>query len=248
MSFETWQWAIAVAGALLVGLAKTGVPGLSMLFIVMFAAIMPAKASSGLVLPLLICGDIVAVASYRRHTQWHYLWRLFPWTALGVVAGYFAMSRIDDRIAKLMIGFIVVSLVVLHLVRSRRAKKAGAEDVPHPWWFAALVGVLAGFTTLVANAAGPLMTIYLLSMKLPKMEFVGTGAVYFFLMNCFKVPFMMGLGSITWASFSMNLWLFPAVIAGAFAGKWLLGFINQKVFEQMALWLSLVAGLKLLFF
>lgn len=244
MTLEPWQWALAVAAALLVGVSKTGVAGLGLLPVVLFAQILPAKQATGVVLPLLVLGDVIAVASYRRHTQWRYLWRLFPWTAAGVVAGYVALGRIDDRQARVLIGVIVLALLALHVIRRRRTAEAGGE---HAAWFAPAIGVLAGFTTLVANAAGPLMVIYLLAMRLPKMEFVGTGAVFFLLLNLFKVPFMVNLGLINGPSFALNLWLAPVVLAGAWLGRRILVKLDQKRFENLALALSAAAGLRMLF-
>ncbi len=244
MTLEPLQWVLAVLGALLVGVSKTGIAGLGMLFVVIFAQILPAKQSTGVVLPLLCFGDLVAVASYRQHTQWRFLWRLFPWTAVGVLLGFFALGRIDDRQAKVLIGGIVLVLLAVHVLR--RGKVGVGERGEHGWWFAAIFGVLAGFTTLVANAAGPLMVIYLLAMRLPKMEFVGTGAVFFMLLNLFKVPFMVNLGLINAQSFAFNLWLAPAVFAGAWAGRKILVKVDQRLFENLALGLSAAAGLKLL--
>jgi uncharacterized membrane protein YfcA len=245
MHFEPWQWTLAIVAALLVGVSKTGVAGIGILFVVLFAQIMPAKQATGVVLPLLCFGDIVAVLSYRRHARWQFLWRLFPWTAAGVVCGYLALGRLDDRQARLMIGLIVLALLALHLLRRWRA--IGNEAADHGWWFAPLVGVMAGFTTLVANAAGPLMVIYLLAMRLPKMEFVGTSAVFFLLLNLFKVPFMVNLGLINRESFSFNLWLAPAVLAGGLLGRKLLPKIDQRLFENLALTLSALAALDLIF-
>lgn len=244
MTFDSWQWALAAASALLVGVSKTGITGLGMLPVVLFSLIMPPKQATGLVLPLLCFGDIVAVASYRRHASWPHLWRLFPWAAVGVVCGYFAMGRIDNRQAQLLIGGIVLALVALHLIRRWRG---GGHETEHGPWFAPTLGVLAGFTTLVANAAGPLMAIYLLAMRLPKMEYVGTAAVFFMLLNLFKVPFMAHLGLINAESFKLNLLLAPAVLIGTLVGKKILANLNQKLFENLALGLSAAAGLKLLF-
>lgn len=243
MSFEVWEWAVLVTGAFFVGVSKTGIAGLGMLFVVMFAQVLPAKEATGLVLPLLCFGDLIAVASYRQHTQWRFLWRLFPWTAAGVVGGYFALGRIGNREAQVMIGIIVLALLGLHL--ARRKKHVGEGE--HGVWFAPTIGGLAGFTTMVANAAGPLMAIYLLAMRLPKMEFVGTGAVFFMLINLFKVPFMVNLGMINRDSFTLNLWLAPAVFLGAWVGRKILVKIDQRLFENLALALSAVAGVKLLF-
>jgi uncharacterized membrane protein YfcA len=248
VSFESWQWVVAALAAMLVGVSKGGIAGLGFLPVVIFAQVLPStRQSSGFVLPLLIFGDVVAVLNYRRHTQWSHLWKLFPWTAAGVFAGYFAMGRINDRQAAKLIGALVFGLVILHLWRRRQAKLAvPGEELEQGWWFAPMIGVLAGFTTLVANAAGPLMAIYLLAMHLPKMEFVGTGAVFFMLLNWFKVPFMVNLGLITADSVKFNLLLAPAVLAGTFAGRWLLTRINQKWFENLALGLSAAGAVKLL--
>ncbi len=243
MSFEPWQWTIAVIAALFVGLSKTGIGGLGMLAVVLFAQVLPAKAATGMVLPLLCFGDIAAVASYRRHATWSHLWKLFPWTAAGVIAGYFALGRIDEQQTRLLIGSIVLALVGLHLLRRR---KSGAET-EHGAWFAPTIGVLAGFTTLVANAAGPLMVIYLLAMRLPKLEFMGTGAVFFMLLNWFKVPFMVNLGLINAASLTVNLLLAPAVFLGAWGGRKILHRIDQRWFENLALVLSALAALELMF-
>ncbi|MSU53838.1 MAG: sulfite exporter TauE/SafE family protein, partial [Opitutaceae bacterium] len=234
MSLTPEQWVLAVVAALLVGVAKTGIAGIGMLFVVIFAQILPAKQATGLVLPLLCFGDLVAVAAYRQHAAWRHVWRLFPWTALGVVVGYFVLSRIGDQDMRQLIGGIVVTLVAVHLFRRWRARgkptAPGEAEAAHPIWFAPVIGILAGFTTLVANAAGPLMAVYLLAMRLPKLEYVGTAAVFFLLLNLFKVPFMVSLGLITQPSFALNLWLAPAVLAGALAGRKILPLINQKMF------------------
>lgn len=250
MHLDPWQWALAVFAAVLVGVSKTGFIGMGILFVALFANVFPsAKAASGVVLPLLILADVVAVVLYRRHMQWRFFWKLFPWAAAGVVAGFFAMGRIDDTQARMMTGGIVVALTALHVWRRRqaaRAEREGREPAPPPAWFGPMLGVLAGFTTLVANAAGPLATIYFLTMRLPKMAFVGTNAVFFMVLNWFKVPFMTGLGLIGAESLAFNAMLAPAVLAGAFAGRWLIGRVNQKAFEIIALALGAAAGLKLM--
>lgn len=247
MILEPWQWMLLVAGAVMVGMAKTGLSGLGTLFIAIFANVLPTKEATGLVLPLLILGDVVAVAVYRRHAVWSQLWGLFPWAGVGVVAGYLAMDRIDNHQARVLVGGIVIALLVLHALRRWRERRMTAEvkqpRVPRP--VVAAVGVLAGFTTLIANAAGPLMAVYLLALRLPKLEFIGTSAVYFLLLNLFKVPFMVDLGLITGSSLWVNLLLAPAVFTGALIGRSLVQRINQRWFEIITLSLTAVAGLRL---
>jgi uncharacterized protein len=246
MIHDPLLWVFAALGAFMVGVSKAGITGLSILSIALFTQVFPSsKQASGLVLPLLIFGDLVAVTAYRKHTQWRYLWRLFPWTAVGVVIGYFTLGRISDHTTKTLIGGIIVSLAMLSFWR----KYVRPDDAPTATLHRSvgpLVGVVAGFVTLVANAAGPFMAIYLVAMRLPKMEYVGTAAVFFMLLNLFKVPFMVDLGLITVQSFSVNLLLAPAVLLGAFAGRWLLVRVNQNLFEQLVLILSAIGGILLL--
>jgi hypothetical protein len=231
----------------MVGVSKSGITGLSILSVALFTHIFPSsKQASGIVLPLLIFGDFVAVFSYRRHTQWRYIWRLFPFTAAGVVIGYFTLGSVSDRHARVMIGAIIVSLAALSYWRRYGSAQSDVAASHRSWVFAASVGVVAGFITLVANAAGPLMAIYFVSMRLPKLEYVGTAAVFFLCLNLFKVPFMVGLGLITVHSFGFNMLLAPAVVLGAFVGRWLVTHINQALFEQLVLALSAIGGLLLL--
>jgi uncharacterized membrane protein YfcA len=247
MTFEPLQWLLAALGAFMVGVSKSGITGLSILSVALFTHIFPSsKQASGIVLPLLIFGDFVAVFSYRRHTQWRYIWRLFPFTAAGVVIGYFTLGSVSDRHARVMIGAIIVSLAALSYWRRYGSAQSDVAASHRSWVFAASVGVVAGFITLVANAAGPLMAIYFVSMRLPKLEYVGTAAVFFLCLNLFKVPFMVGLGLITVHSFGFNMLLAPAVVLGAFVGRWLVTHINQALFEQIVLALSAIGGLLLL--
>ncbi len=242
-------WAVLIVGALLIGLSKTGISGIGIFAVALFALVLPTRESVGAVLPVLIAADLVAVTAYRRHAVWPYLWPLFPWAAAGIIVGYFAIGRINDRQVATLVGVILLVLVVLQWWRMRRAQAASATadtDVPTSLPFVATVGILAGFTTMVANAAGPIMILYLLAMRLPKMEFIGTGAWYFLLLNLFKVPFSLQLGLISPTSLAVDLWLFPLAIIGAIGGRALIPYINQQLFESLALIFTVIAAIKLL--
>jgi len=277
---EIWQWALLALGAFIVGLSKTGVAGLGILFVVIFGSVLPARASVGVVLPILISADIVAVTAYRRHAEWHHLWRLFPWTAAGVVLGTIALGRIDDVQARKLIGAIVLAMAMVHFWRHWRARvaanaanaanargedalavgietgiDAGALDAAGPVvaavpvagiGFVVIIGMMAGFTTMVANAAGPVMILYLLAMRLPKLAFIGTAAWFYLAVNVFKVPFSLYLGLITFDSLRFLAVLAPFAITGALFGRVVLRYIDQKTFERLALIFSIVAGLRLL--
>jgi uncharacterized membrane protein YfcA len=248
-ALSPWQWALAALGAYLVGISKTGIAGLGVFAVALFASALPARESTGVVLVILIAADIVAVITYRRQASWPHLLRLFPWAAVGIIFGFLVMGRIDSATTQRLIGAILVVIVLVHFWRRMRTQALAAletETRPHPL-LSAITGVSAGFTTMVANAAGPIMIIYLLAMRLPKYIFMGTAAWYFFVLNLFKVPFSYSLGLINADSLPISLLLAPVAVAGALTGRVLIRHINQQVFELLALVLTLIAGLRLLF-
>ncbi len=246
MHFEPWQWLLLALGAMTAGFSKTGIPGTSILFVAVFANLMPARQATGVVLPLLIFADMFAYMVYRKHLEWRRVGRLLPWACAGLVLGWLALGRFDDTQAARAIGVIIALMLGLHVWRKRGDSEAALAQAPG--WLGPVAGVLAGLTTMVANAAGPVMTLYLLAMRLPKLEFLGTGAAFFLLINWIKVPFMAQLGLINGASLTVNLWLLPAVAAGALAGKWVVARVDQALFENFALVLTAIAAVKLLFF
>jgi uncharacterized protein len=244
MSLSPLEWALVALAAVLFGIAKTAIAGLGILPVAIFASVMPARESVGVALVVLIVADLVAVAVYRRHADWPQLLRLFPWAVAGIFLGTFALGRVDDVAARRLIGGIVVALVAIRYVRDRFG--SAEEDAPHHPWFAPVMGIIAGFTTMVANAAGPVMALYLLSMRLPKLTFVGTTAWFFLAINLLKVPFLFSLGLISSASVGQSLLLWPFAISGALVGRWMITRINQRLFENISLLLAAAAGLRLL--
>ena len=247
---QPWQWALAIVATFLVGISKTGIAGVGVLTVAMFATVFPPLLSTGVLLPLLICADVVAVIAYQRHAVWKHLWQLFPWVVAGIVAGFFLMGHINDAQMRRWIGGILVAMVAVHFWRQQKlARDANrmAEAIPHAWWFIAVTGFLSGLATMIANAAGPLMILYMLALGLPKMEFLGTGAWYFLILNVFKVPFSMQLGLVNGPSLKFDLLMAPVAIAGALFGRAIAPHINQKLFETLALGFTLIAALRLLF-
>jgi uncharacterized membrane protein YfcA len=245
MHFTYWQWGCLAAAAFCSGLSKTGIAGLGILPVALFANVLPAKESTGALLPLLVCGDVFGVMFFRKHASWPHLWRLFPWVIAGVVIGCFALGRVNNAQVQRMIGIILLAMLALHWWRGNRAGDL-ADRLPHSMGFAALTGILAGFTTMVANAAGPVMVLYFLAIGLPKLVFIGTAAWFFMLVNLFKVPFSVKLGLITPGSLLLDAILLLPMIPGALLGPRILHRINQRVFERMVLILTLAAVARLL--
>jgi uncharacterized membrane protein YfcA len=236
-------WLIAALAALIVGASKSGLPGGGVLAVALFAQIFPARESTGALLPVLIVGDLLAVTLLRRHANWPQLWRLFPWTAIGILVGVGVLAVIGNAQLRIVIGGLIVLMTAYQFAQRFRKPPIPATSR----LFAASMGVSAGITTMVANAAGPFTTFYLLAMRLEKLEFVGTTAWFFLAVNLFKVPFAAALDLITWPSLQVNLLLAPAVVIGAFLGRWMLHRINQTLFEQLVLVLAFLGGLRLLF-
>lgn len=240
----SWQgWAILAAGAFFIGLSKTGVPGLGTLAILIVAYVIPAKASTGLILPMLIVGDVFAVAYYRRHAVWRHILRLSPFAAVGIIFGTYFLGKVNDRQLRLIIGSVVLILLAINWWRNRK----GDLPIPTGWWFPAVMGLLAGVVTMMANAAGPIMMIYLLAMRLPKDAFIGTGAWYFMLLNLYKVPFSAGIGLINPGSIRINLMLAPMIVVGALIGILVAKRIPEKTFNGVVQWLAAFGAVKLMF-
>ncbi len=240
-------WLLVGLCAFLVGVSKTGLPGLGILIVPLMAMALPqhARESTGIMLGMLILGDLFAATYYRHIAQWKHVLRLLPPAFLGIVAGWKAMEYVTNDQLKRIIGLIVLAMLAVHFWRTQLR----AEDAPIPmqWWFGSTLGFLAGVTTMMANAAGPVMVIYLLAMRLPKLAFVGTSAWFFFAVNWLKVPFSAQLALTTGASVKLGLLMLPLIIAGSVAGIFLLHRLPQKVFNSLIQLLAAAAALKLLF-
>jgi len=217
---------------------------MGLLAVLLMAQVFPVRESTGVILPMLITGDMVAVWVFHAHARARIILRLLPPSALGVLCGWWLMPRIPGANFGKLIG--VVSLIMIALVILQKfvpAVLARVERKRFSW----PLGWTAGVTTMLANAAGPITTAYLLACRLPKMEFVGTGAWLFFVVNVFKVPFSASLGLITPPSLLLNLAAAPLIVLGVFSGRALLGKIHQSAFEWVMILLSAMGAVRLLF-
>lgn len=242
-----YAWALLALAAVIVGFSKTALPGINTVSIAIFAALMPARESTGALLILLIVGDIFAVWSYRKHASWPTILRLAPAVIGGMILGAIFLGLADDAWVRRVIGAILM-LVVLFTVWQRWISQRSAVPSSAASGRAASIGYgsLSGFTTMVANAGGPVMSMYFLAAKFPVKEFLGTAAWFFAIINVTKLPFSVGLGLIDGGSLLLDALLIPGVIAGAFAGRWVAGRVPQKVFESAVLVVTVLGALYLL--
>ncbi|GAB6164536.1 sulfite exporter TauE/SafE family protein [Thermostilla marina] len=227
--------------ALLMGFAKTGLPGASILAVALMAQGFRhnAELSVGAMLPVLLVGDVFAVRFYGKFTSWKRLVRLFPTVVLGMSLGIGVLHIVEGNQLRPILGALLLFLFALEMAR----RYYGWNDVPHHWAFTVSIGLLAGFGTAVGNAAGPVMTMYLLSHELRKDKFLGTCAWFFFIVNLLKiVPFSLE-GMITRETLLFDLWAIPMLLVGVAGGRYVARRISQGLFDFLVLVLAGAAAL-----
>ncbi|GAA3907602.1 sulfite exporter TauE/SafE family protein [Microbacterium invictum] len=253
-------WVLLGVGAVVIGLSKAALPGAATIAVALFAAVLPAKQSTGTILLLLIVGDAFAMLAYRHHADVRTLVRLIPAVVAGMIAGAVFLAFAPDAAVRQVIGILLLLVVAVTLWRrAAQARGTGrpggraapdgeprADTVGERRIAAAAYGSIGGFTTMVANAAGPVMSMYFLAMRLPVQAFLGTAAWFFAIVNLAKLPFSIGLGLITAEGVLIALVLVPVVIASAFAGRWIARRIDQLLFERIIIVLTVVGSVYLL--
>ena len=237
-------YALALLAAFCIGLSKSGFSGTSMVSVVLLADIYGSKASVGLALPLLIAADMMAYPAFIKHGSWRPVWRLLGPALVGIGAGWWVLGVISESTARTTIGVCVLVMVVLQVFRGWRP--VAFDRLANSHGFGMGAGIMGGFATMLANAAGPVIQLYLMARKIPKMELIGIGARFFLLINLIKVPLNARLALITQESLLENLRLLPAVAVGIFGGKFLLKHVPQAVFEWLVVVFATVAGVRMI--
>lgn len=231
--------------ALFIGMGKTGISGLNMLIVPILASVFGARESTGILLPMLIMGDIFGVSYYHRHADLKLMLKLAPATVIGVLIAVFVGKYVNDHQFKIIMAIIIVGGLALMIFNER---KKSTEMIPHNWFFASFAGLLGGFTTMIGNAAGPVMSIYFLSLNLKKNNFIGTSAWFFLFVNVFKVPFhIFSWETINAKTFALNLSMLPLIIIGALVGVRLVKLIPEKPYRIFILLTTALAAVKLFF-
>ena len=234
-----WQWAIWILLGFSIGFTKVGFSGATTAIIPAVALIFGAKETTGLVLPLLLFADVLAVSYYHRHAAWKYLLKLFPWTSAGYAVAFLVEKLVPVQAFKYLMGGCIITGLIVMVWNDRRGK-----DKPPPlaWWFSAIFGIAGGFATLIGSVAGPIMAVFLLSTRLPKNNFVGTTAWYFFIVNFARLPIYI----FVWKNISVrtvlfDLTLIPLIIAGAVVGIFLVKRIPELSYRKVVMVLTLIS-------
>lgn len=231
-------------GALGIGVSKAGFPGISMLHVVLYAMVFGAFESTGVLLPMLVVGDLCAIHFFGRSASWQHVRRLLPPTVVGIVIGWAMMDRMDSGQFKLIVGGIILALTGVQMFRTYRPDAFDA--VPHQTWLAIVLGLLAGVTTMLANAAGPVVALYLLAVMLPKWELIGTSAWLFLVLNVLKLPLSFDLGLINQSTLLIAASFAPMIPVGMLGGRWLVARVSQRWFNLILLGFTAIAALRLI--
>jgi len=233
-----WKWVLGAFSAFAIGVAKTGMPGVgSFVAPLMVLTVGDARHAAAWTLPILSTADVFAVLYWRKHADARKLFSLIPWVAAGMVGGALALG-LRELVLRRMIGYVVILMFVLYIARRRNPQRQVAGS---PSFY----GIVAGFASTIANAAAPVMNMYLLSRKLPKEQFVATGAWFFLVINLAKVPIYSWHHLFSSSSLSFDLVMIPAVICGAIAGLWLVHAVPQRVFDTIIFLLTGISAVVL---
>lgn len=240
LSIPWYYWFFAYLSAFTLGFSKAGVKGLGVVVVTSMAFAFESKASTGIVLSLLIFADILAVIYYKKNVEWKYLFKLFPWMVVGVLLGVYVGKDLPEVFFKRGMAIIILLSVGIMFWWEQRKE----ISVPDSKWFAGVMGLTAGFTTMIGNLAGAFSSIFFLAMRVPKYVFIGTTAWLFFLINIFKMPFHIWVWeTVSIDTFAVVIRLIPAILLGFWAGVKVVARIEEAAFRKMILILTAFGAL-----
>lgn len=243
-NLTTGQWLWVIIGAFLVGFSKTGISGMMMLAIPILASIFGGKESTGILLPMLLIGDVFAVYYYRRHAEWNKIKKPLPWALAGLILGGIVGNHINDHQFKILIAISILLCVVILIFTE---KKGDNFKVPERTYFYILSGIASGFTSMIGNAAGPIFSIYLLAMGFKKKDFMGTFSWFFMIINLIKLPLQVYYwNNISLKTILLASSMIPAITIGTLVGASIIKLVNEKLFRMIILGMTATAAIRLL--
>lgn len=224
------QWTVIILCALCIGMSKTGIQGIMLIMVPLMAMAFGAKESTGVILPMLCMADIIAVTYYKRIADWRIVLRLLPTAIIGFFIAIGVDKLVPNEKFRMLMGWTLLVAFLIMLWSEIFGKE---NKWMKKWWYAAIFGLLGGFTTMIGNAAGPVMSVYLLSMRKEKLEYIGINAWFFLVVNLLKVPLQIfAWNNISWQSFSLNVLMLPVIVIGALIGIRVVKLLPEKAFRR----------------
>jgi uncharacterized membrane protein YfcA len=238
-----FEWLVSIFCGLLIGMAKSGLLGVILLVVPVMAMVFGGKPSTGIVLPMLVMADFFAVFYYNRYASWKHLVKLMPWAMVGIILAMLIGNMVTDQLFMTLLSITVLFGTTLMIWQDLNKSVV----IPESWWFSTVTGLLGGFTTMIGNASGPVLFIYLLSLKIPKYNFIGTAAWFYLLVNLIKVPLhVLSWKTITASTIIFNLSLSPFIIAGMLVGIRIVKIIPEKPYRIFIICTIAVSAIVLL--
>jgi uncharacterized membrane protein YfcA len=234
----------ALAATIIVGLTKGGLVGAGALAMPVFALGAPPLQAAAILLPIMLVQDAIGVWAFRRSWNRHIVAVMLPGCLIGIAAGWLLAELVAVNIIMAIVGGIAMLFGLWRLWVERGGRIVAASD--SPGWVGTLFGVATGFTSQIAHAGGPPFQMWVIPRKLPHIEFAGTTAVLFTIVNWAKVPAYVALGQFSRENLTIAAWLMPLAIASTFGGVWLVRRLNGRVFYVMVNILLVLLGGKLL--
>lgn len=234
----------ALLAAFLIGISKAGLKGLSVLNVTLMALSYGAFSSTGLIMPLLVVGDILAVVYYNRHAQWKPLFRILPLMIVGIGLGTLIGNSLPEKVFQYsMAGIVFLSLALLVY---RDLKPKALEQLPS--FFTPVMGLFAGLATMLGNLAGSFTNLYFLGLGLPKNTFVGTAAWLFLITNTIKLPLHYWVWeTIDTSSLFIDLQLIPLLLVGFALGVRLVNVFREKSYRYFIIGVTAMGAALMLF-
>lgn len=232
-----------MVSAVIVGFSKAGIQGATIPAVAMMALIFGGKASAGIILPMLMVGDLVAIMKYGKKGNVRDVLKLIPAAVVGIVAGAIVGSWINDSQFKILIGVIVIICVTLLAIREFQKRSI---PLPDNAVLKSSVGVISGFSSMIGNAAGPIFNVYILAQNLKKETMIGTTAWFFFLMNILKLPFHIFLwGTVDLETVKYTGFAIPFITLGAWCGIWIVKNISEKTYRRLIILMTAITAIRL---
>ncbi|MFR9602970.1 MAG: sulfite exporter TauE/SafE family protein [Rikenellaceae bacterium] len=240
-------WWVVILCAVLIGFCKTSFAAIGTIVVPIMALAFGPKPSTGLLLPILCIADLGAIIYYRRSCSWRHLVRLLGWAILGLFVGIVVDHFTPSAWFKYLLAFsILISVAVLLLNQTK--KQRAEESTPQRGWLLAMYGIMGGFATMIGNAAGPIMSVYLLSINMPKMLFVGTSAWFFMAINYTKIPLQIWVwDNINYNSLLVGVLMIPFIALGSALGVRLVKVVSEEAYRKIVIWITLLSALVLIF-
>lgn len=248
MELDALGWCLLMVAAMSIGLSKAGFSGVSLISVYILTELFGGVKQVGVALPMLLLADIIVFPAFRKYGNWKEVWFLLPPTIVGGAAAVWVLTHFKDNEASMrpIVGVVILLMVILQVVRMWKPEQVHKLAMTKS--FGMFAGLSGGLATVLANMAGPIQQLYLLSKKMEKMDLIGVGARFFLLVNFLKIPLYVEMDVMSRQTLMMNAIAIPAIILGVWSGKTLLQKVPQRLFENLIVVFALLASVRLLFF